>query len=360
MHTQRRSVFSRHLLFIISIFLLLFTTISISQMHPLYAQIGTEIVVEEPTLTPPYFEPCSGWYRFMNDRGYYAYLTLNTNLPSESSNWGRWQPNLPLTGDYRVEALIANHDSIYWGCGVNQNIDWDTSDARYHIQHRNGGVDISLSQRDERNKWIVLGTYPFSAGNSGWVELRDLNGEPRLTRTVSFSAMRFVLVSLPPTPTFTATPVPPTTVTPTPSVPPSDSYTTYLPINVKLYRPMPCLDTEVEPNNASANALQRLPLCQSVVLRGTLPVGDPDDYYRIQLNNESVVTVDLFDMTPGSDFDLYLYDENLETVAISRNSGTANEQITPRIVSAGTYYIRIYPNPNVTGGARTYALRWTR
>lgn len=135
---------------------------------------------------------------------------------------------------------------------------------------------------------------------------------------------------------------------------------TYLPISARTYQPSPCLNTDTEPNNVSAQANSNLPLCQNATVNGSLPSGDPNDYYKIVLPAQSAISVNLFNISVNSDFDLYLYNSALVELAVSRNNGNANEQITLTSQPAGTYYIRVYPDPTDPGGNRTYQLRWSR
>jgi len=151
----------------------------------------TEIIVEEPQLDPVYTTcPDTAWYRIMNDRGHYAYLTLNVINPSDSTNHGEWHPDIPQAGYYRVEAYIAAHDPIYW-CTSGKLKEHDTSDAHYSIYHAFGVSTRSLSQYPLSNQWLELGEFYFNAGDAGYVSLTDLNGEAGFSTTVSFSAMRF-------------------------------------------------------------------------------------------------------------------------------------------------------------------------
>lgn len=150
-------------------------------------------VLEDPTTLHPAYngDTCScGWHRFTNDRGHYAYLTLNTNDPGQSTNWAQWRPNLPNEGDYRVEAYIPDHDPFVWPC-TGQYISWDTSDARYKIHYATDTIEVPGNQTPLANQWLDLGTFHFVAGTDGYVELSDLNGETNLSHFVSFSAMRF-------------------------------------------------------------------------------------------------------------------------------------------------------------------------
>lgn len=59
--------------------LLLLPSVSAAPASP-PANIEEVVIVEEPTLTPPFGPICqTGWYGFDNNRGHLAYLTLNTN-----------------------------------------------------------------------------------------------------------------------------------------------------------------------------------------------------------------------------------------------------------------------------------------
>ena len=150
-----------------------------------------DVIVGEPGIHPGYNGMCgSAWYRFRNNHGNYAYLTLNTPYPSQSTNWSTWRPHLPKTGLYNVQAYIPHHNSIDWQC-PSKHIGWDTSDARYVIHHADGETTVARSQKTLDNQWLDLGTYTFQSGSDGWVKLTDLNGEPNLSHTISFSSMKF-------------------------------------------------------------------------------------------------------------------------------------------------------------------------
>lgn len=135
---------------------------------------------------------------------------------------------------------------------------------------------------------------------------------------------------------------------------------TYLPLGARNYQFEPCLRTDVEPNNNSGNATTNPIICQDSVLNGSIPAGDPGDYYRFVLTGNANVTVQLFSISQGSDFDLYLYNSSLGLLGSSTNNGNANEQVGPVSLTPGTYFIRLYPDPTEPGGNRTYQLRWSR
>ncbi|KAB0241108.1 peptidase S8 [Microcystis aeruginosa EAWAG127a] len=82
---------------------------------------------------------------------------------------------------------------------------------------------------------------------------------------------------------------------------------------------------------------------------------DTNDYYRFSLANSSNFNLGLTGMT--ADGDVQLLNSSGSVIASSTNGGTASESITSQL-SAGTYYIRVYPytgntNYNLTLSATT-------
>jgi hypothetical protein len=152
------------------------------------------LVIEEPQLHPAY-TTCkdSHWYQFQNNRGHYAYLTLNVSDDSNSTNHGEWHPVIPQSGYYRVEAYIATHNPVYW-CSSGNLKEHDTSDAHYSIHYAYGVINRSLSQYPLSNQWLNLGEFYFNKGTGGYVSLTDLNNETDFSTTVSYSAMRFTFI----------------------------------------------------------------------------------------------------------------------------------------------------------------------
>ncbi|MBE9264184.1 pre-peptidase C-terminal domain-containing protein [Microcystis sp. LEGE 00066] len=67
---------------------------------------------------------------------------------------------------------------------------------------------------------------------------------------------------------------------------------------------------------------------------------DTNDYYRFSLANSGNFNLGLTGMT--ADADVQLLNSSGSVIASSTNGGTASESIT-RQLSAGTYYIRVYP-----------------
>ncbi len=67
---------------------------------------------------------------------------------------------------------------------------------------------------------------------------------------------------------------------------------------------------------------------------------DTNDYYRFSLANSGNFNLNLTGMT--ADADVQLLNSSGSLIASSTNDGTASESITGQL-SAGTYYIRVYP-----------------
>ncbi len=114
----------------------------------------------------------------------HAYYTFSTKNPSESTNWGIWQPNLPFTGRYEVEVYAPYCDT---GEG-------ESYGAKYEIHH-NGGVSYRwVNQQSNIGLWTSLGEFDFNAGNGGWLKLTDLTTSDE-GRAVWFDAIRYRLTA---------------------------------------------------------------------------------------------------------------------------------------------------------------------
>jgi len=165
--------------------------------------ITLPIVPETPTLSPAYGSGMcdSGWYRYTNPRGEYAYLALNAQNADPSAHQARWQPDLPVSGEYRLEAYIPPHMAVQWRC-PEKTIWQDTHQAIYQVDHANGSSSIRINQADAANSWVDLGIFHFNDDKQATVTLTDVTGETSQTRTVSASAMRFTLVGNAGTPFF--------------------------------------------------------------------------------------------------------------------------------------------------------------
>lgn len=153
------------------------------------------VILETPTLSPAFDEVTAcedGWHRFTNVRGYPTYLAASQPLGATIPplQYGVWRPTLPISGTYRVEALIASHGAVEFPCR-DLTLGPDTRRARYTVYHHSGATTTERDQLPLDNAWLRLGAYPFAAGDTGFVYLdAAVEDHPQL---VSFSAMRFTL-----------------------------------------------------------------------------------------------------------------------------------------------------------------------
>jgi hypothetical protein len=113
----------------------------------------------------------------------HALWTYTTPNPAESENVARWQPSLP------TEALY----DVYVAVPACNNGHPDTASARYLVQHRDGAQEVVVNQASAAGSWVLLGRFPFAAGESGFVELRDVAGDSM--RTLWYDAVKWVRAS---------------------------------------------------------------------------------------------------------------------------------------------------------------------
>lgn len=140
---------------------------------------ATEFVVDE--LGPAFLPNRATWYRSPTGcgEGGHAYWTLTTTDPAQSENKAFWQPNLP------VEALY----DVYVHVPICPNRYPITEQARYLIQHRDGAKEVVIDQARQTH-WVLLGRFPFAAGDKGHVYLTDIAGDSG--RAVWFDQAKWV------------------------------------------------------------------------------------------------------------------------------------------------------------------------
>jgi hypothetical protein len=156
------------------------------------------VVVEEPVLDPADDGNLCGtaWHRYVNQRGYPAFLTLNRQLgdpPPLIVNSAAWLPPLAVAGAYRVEVYLPAHPAINWECPTT-TLTVDSSSARYTVHHAAGETVRVVDQMAVRDGWIDLGVYTFAADGSARLTLSDETFEEQFTAAVSVSAARFTLL----------------------------------------------------------------------------------------------------------------------------------------------------------------------
>ncbi len=132
--------------------------------------------------TPIFSKSNANWYTAPGGCGSnrHAYYTFSTTDPGQSVNWGIWRPNIPADGSYEVWVYAPYCDT---GRG-------ETYGARYDIHHAAGSnYNVTVNVDANVGLWMNLGSYPFQAGNTGWVYLDDLTTTDT-GRGVWFDAIR--------------------------------------------------------------------------------------------------------------------------------------------------------------------------
>ncbi len=117
----------------------------------------------------------------------------------------------------------------------------------------------------------------------------------------------------------------------------------------------PCLMQEAEPNDGVRAATDQPPLCENRAIPATLPEGDSDDLFWIEVERAGTVEIALSEMMPERDYDLYLYDSAQRLLAFSKEHGNLPERIVLG-VDEGRYLIRVYPFAGRND--ERYILRW--
>ncbi len=161
---------------------------------------ATDVYVCNPSLTPAYTgSTCTSyWYKFNGYENTPAYVTLNAQDSSTSSNSAIWRPNLQSTGTYEIYAYIASHGNIDRNCGWTADmVSIDTNHAKYRVYSSGSTLirEVNVDQLPYSNQWVSLGQFNLSAGTSAYVKLADVTGETRITHNVSFNTLRFKLIT---------------------------------------------------------------------------------------------------------------------------------------------------------------------
>lgn len=138
----------------------------------------------------------------------------------------------------------------------------------------------------------------------------------------------------------------------------------YIPLVMKDYwqdcqDETPCDWDLLEPNNEWCSAH---PISSNVPIQSYICApGDTKDYYRIEITTLNPISIDLTDIPPETDYDLYLYDfealQQQKSLAKSAHFENRDEHITYQPLHTGIYFIRVCPY----GGWSTspYTLRVT-
>ncbi|MEO0099795.1 MAG: FlgD immunoglobulin-like domain containing protein [candidate division WOR-3 bacterium] len=97
--------------------------------------------------------------------GYQGHMWWTYTNPSTTQDtcYAIWRPVLPQSGNYEVFAYIPSNYA-------------NATSARYKIYYSGGSQTVIIDQSQYSDVWVSLGTYPFSAGSSGYVRLGDATG----------------------------------------------------------------------------------------------------------------------------------------------------------------------------------------
>ncbi len=94
-----------------------------------------------------------------------------------STNWGIWGTYIPRAGAYTVYAFWPKTPE-------------NTTSAGYQVWHAKGLSTITVSQRDDGDRWVLLGTFSFNQGQAA-VILTDLTHDNPTRQRVYFDAIKW-------------------------------------------------------------------------------------------------------------------------------------------------------------------------
>lgn len=87
----------------------------------------------------------------------------------------RWTPSIPTAGSYDIY--------VWWSSRPNRSTNVPIS-----VTHTSGTVTKNYNEQLGGGVWLLHGRYSFAAGNSGYVEVSDVNGQ------AAADAVRFIRV----------------------------------------------------------------------------------------------------------------------------------------------------------------------
>lgn len=133
----------------------------------------------------------TGQQEFQNFQTIWGWKAFYKTTEAQTSKvWGRWTPQILVSGKYEIAAFVPGRHS------TSQN-------ARYKINSIKGSTSeaiVNLNQSRYSNEWVTLGIYDLDKATigAGTVFLNDLTGET--DREIVFDALRYrQLLTSPPT-----------------------------------------------------------------------------------------------------------------------------------------------------------------
>lgn len=152
--------------------------------------IGVELTIkpENTGFTKGRYSDQVNFAEFQNTWGWKAFY--KTTEPQTSKVWGRWTPQITVSGKYEIAAFIPGRHS-------------NTKNARFKINNIKGAtgeIIVNLDQSRYSNEWVTLGVYELdrSTLGAGTVFLNDLTGETG--KEIVFDALRYRQLLSTPTP----------------------------------------------------------------------------------------------------------------------------------------------------------------
>lgn len=252
-----------------------------------------------------------------------------------------------------------------------------TQGVTYTIRHAGQDDTVIVNQWAFTNtshtlRWVYLGQYQFTRGGGEYVSVGNQTLDHDQTRYVLADAVKFIPLTPPPA-TATPTPAPPTptrtptsapstatrtptaappTATRTPTaIPPTPTRTPASPPPTATATAMPCPPTSgpYEPNNNFAQAASITGSSAGTDYDAFIECPVDQDYYTfwttVPTDKTRNIVIELKNIPPSTDYDLYLYDSSYQEIASSKKSGNADESIyyATCIPGTPTYYIQVKP-----------------
>ena len=162
---------------------------------------GTEVIIDDGD--SGYSTSGAAWSYSSGISGAYNEDYNWAGTAASADRWAEWRPDLTGAGQYEVYVMYRE--------GSNRAID-----SPYTVSYSGGSETVDVNQTTNGGTWVLLGTYDFQAGTSGYVELA--NGPAEIEKVVIADAVRWYPVGGP-----ADTNTPTNTPTDTPSDTPTES-----------------------------------------------------------------------------------------------------------------------------------------
>lgn len=172
------------------------------------------------------------------------------------------------------------------------------------------------------------------------------------TRTVTSTPMLTRTPSITPSSTPTLTPMHTPTQTVTPTIP--RPLQVYLSMIGKNFVNPPCPD-RYEPNDSRNKATLLSP--GQIIYAYICPVND-QDIYALEVSTLTTFVLEMTNMAPETNFDMWLYDPNGNALVGSTNEGNADERIEYTPVRTGRYFLMVFRPDAAPPNVGHYTLRY--